>query len=208
MAASFSVLLLNVFCSLVSSLYFHIGDGEQKCFIEEIPDETTLIGYYRIQWYDQQREREPMDAQDLSVFVQVKDPDDMMVLSRVCNAEGSFTFMSQTPGQHHICLHSASSPFSLFSSGGILTVHLDIRIGEHTNNYTQIEAEEKLSKLQLRVRQLAAQVEHIQKGLDYYRLQERHWLKVDHNIHVLLFWWSFVRSLYVVVIIIWFTKSW
>ena len=39
-----SVLLLNVFYSTVSSLYFHIGETEKKCFIEEIPDETMIIG--------------------------------------------------------------------------------------------------------------------------------------------------------------------
>lgn len=27
-----------------SALYFHIGETERKCFIEEIPDETTVIG--------------------------------------------------------------------------------------------------------------------------------------------------------------------
>lgn len=40
----FSVLLLNVYYTFVSSLYFHIGETEKKCFIEEIPDETMIIG--------------------------------------------------------------------------------------------------------------------------------------------------------------------
>lgn len=26
------------------ALYFHIGETEKKCFIEEIPDETMVIG--------------------------------------------------------------------------------------------------------------------------------------------------------------------
>lgn len=29
-----------------SALYFHIGETERKCFIEEIPDETTVLGFY------------------------------------------------------------------------------------------------------------------------------------------------------------------
>lgn len=37
-------LFLNVCGSLVSALYFHIGETEKKCFIEEIPDETMIIG--------------------------------------------------------------------------------------------------------------------------------------------------------------------
>lgn len=29
------------------ALYFHIGETEKKCFIEEIPDETMVIGELR-----------------------------------------------------------------------------------------------------------------------------------------------------------------
>lgn len=27
-----------------TGLYFHIAETERKCFIEEIPDETTVLG--------------------------------------------------------------------------------------------------------------------------------------------------------------------
>ena len=40
-------------------------------------------------------------------------------------------------------------------------VHLDIDIGEHAINYQQISAREKLTELQLRVRQLLDQVEQM-----------------------------------------------
>lgn len=39
-----SVLFLFLFLDLTSALYFHIAEGERKCFIEEIPDDTTVIG--------------------------------------------------------------------------------------------------------------------------------------------------------------------
>lgn len=41
-----SILAGYIFVSLPlsSGLYFHIGETERKCFIEEIPDETTVIG--------------------------------------------------------------------------------------------------------------------------------------------------------------------
>ena len=32
---------------LSSGLYFHIGETERKCFIEEIPDETMVTGRIR-----------------------------------------------------------------------------------------------------------------------------------------------------------------
>lgn len=30
--------------SLCQGLYFHIGETEQKCFIEEVPSETMIVG--------------------------------------------------------------------------------------------------------------------------------------------------------------------
>jgi hypothetical protein len=39
-----SILPLFFLLNLSSALYFHIAEGERKCFIEEIPDDTTVIG--------------------------------------------------------------------------------------------------------------------------------------------------------------------
>lgn len=42
---AYTTLLL---CTLnsVFGLYFHIAETERKCFIEEVPDETTVMGKY------------------------------------------------------------------------------------------------------------------------------------------------------------------
>jgi len=37
------VILLSFVC-LSSGLYFHIGETEKKCFIEDIPDDTMVVG--------------------------------------------------------------------------------------------------------------------------------------------------------------------
>ena len=49
-------------------------------------------------------------------------------------------------------------------------VHLDIQVGEHANDYQQIAAKDKLTELQLRVRQLLDQVEQITKEQNYQRV--------------------------------------
>ena len=40
------VALVASLVSICSGLYFHIAETERKCFIEEIPDETTVIGEF------------------------------------------------------------------------------------------------------------------------------------------------------------------
>lgn len=51
-------------------------------------------------------------------------------------------------------------------------VHLDIQVGEHANNYAEIAAKDKLTELQLRVRQLVEQVDQIQKEQNYQRVSK------------------------------------
>lgn len=39
-----SLPLLMLCVSLCQGLYFHIAETEQKCFIEEVPSETMIVG--------------------------------------------------------------------------------------------------------------------------------------------------------------------
>lgn len=40
-------LCLAVCATLVNGLYFHISETEEKCFIEEVPSETMIVGKSR-----------------------------------------------------------------------------------------------------------------------------------------------------------------
>jgi len=44
MALSFVFTLFLSFVCYSYALYFHIGETEKKCFIEDIPDETMVVG--------------------------------------------------------------------------------------------------------------------------------------------------------------------
>ena len=48
---------------------------------------------------------------------------------------------------------------------------MDIQVGEHAVDYSQIQAKDKLSELQLRIRQLLDQVEQITKEQNYQRVR-------------------------------------
>ena len=50
-------------------------------------------------------------------------------------------------------------------------MHLDIQVGEHAIDYANVAQKEKLSELQLRVRQLLDQVEQITKEQNYQRVR-------------------------------------
>ncbi|XDB52226.1 hypothetical protein AB1E18_005769 [Capra hircus] len=81
---------------------------------------------------------------------------------------GSFTFTSQSPGEHEVCLYLKSTRFALFYDGK-LAIHLDMQLGEHTNDYMELAANDKLTLLHLRIQQLVEQVEKVQEEQEYQR---------------------------------------
>nr|KAF6419572.1 transmembrane p24 trafficking protein 4 [Rousettus aegyptiacus] len=93
-----ALLLLALCAAGARGLYFHIGETEKRCFIEEIPDETMVIGNYRTQMWDKQKEVFLPSTPGLGMHVEVKDPEGKVVLSRQYGSEGRFTFTSHTPG--------------------------------------------------------------------------------------------------------------
>jgi len=197
-----SFFLLICCLSAVSGLYFHIGETERKCFIEEIPDETMVVGHYKAQVFEPRLNdfvNMPTNS-NLGVHVSVQDPDLRSVMSRTYAAEGRFTFTSHTAGEHIICLHSNSSAWF---GGGQLRVHLDIQVGEHANDYQQIAAKDKLTELQLRVRQLLDQVEQITKEQNYQRYREERFRQTSESTNQRVLWWSIAQTLILLVTGFW-----
>lgn len=47
-----TIFSLFLILDFTSALYFHIAEGERKCFIEEIPDDTTVIGNNSFSFYN------------------------------------------------------------------------------------------------------------------------------------------------------------
>ncbi|XP_078711583.1 transmembrane emp24 domain-containing protein 4-like [Lampetra fluviatilis] len=194
--------LLLAVVDVSTALYFHIGETEKKCFIEEIPDETMVIGNYKTQLWDKNKQEFLPSTPGLGMHVEVKDPDGKIILSKQYSSEGRFTFTSHTPGEHQICLHSNSTKIALFA-GGRLRVHLDIQVGEHANDYSEIAAKDKLTELQLRVRQLLDQVEQIQKEQNYQRYREERFRQTSESTNQRVLWWSIAQTLILIATGIW-----
>lgn len=93
----------------LNSLYFHIRETERKCFIEEIPDDTLVIGKYKVELHDAASGTYLPSSSGIGMHVEVKDPQEKVILSKLYTSEGRFTFTSQSPGEHVICLYSNST---------------------------------------------------------------------------------------------------
>jgi len=193
------ILLVAYWTRTTAALYFHIGETERKCFIEEIPDETMVMGRYKVQLYDPNTKGYG-DYPNIGMHVEAKDPDEKVILSKLYTSEGMFTFTSHSPGEHMICLYSNSSAWF---SGAQLRVHLDIQVGEHTQDYQQIATKDKLNELQLRVRQLMDQVEQITKEQNYQRYREERFRQTSESTNSRVLWWSIGQTVVLVLTGVW-----
>ncbi len=127
-----------------------------------------MIGKYKVQIFDKEANDYLPTPHGIGMHVEVKDPEQKVVLSKLYSAEGRFSFTTHMPGEHVICLYSNSTAWF---GGGNLRVHLDIEVGEHAVDYNELAGKEKLTELQLRVRQLLDQVDQISKEQNYQRVR-------------------------------------
>lgn len=194
---AFSLSLLPMY---IYGLYFHISETERKCFIEEIPDETLVVGNYKCQLHDPKTGGFMPSSPGIGMHVEVRDPDDKVIMSKVYSSEGRFTFTSYAPGEHVICLYSNSSKWF---SGSQLRVHLDLQVGEHAIDYGNVVQKDKLTELQLRVRQLLDQVEQITKEQNYQRYREERFRLTSDSTSQRVLWWSVCQTSVLVILGIW-----
>jgi len=195
-----SLVIFSFMLNYVTGLYFHLSEGERKCFIEEVPADTMVTTHYKIELYDSRSGGFAPPTLGIGMHVEVKDPDDKEILSRVYSAEGKFPFTSHTPGEHVICLYSNTSQWF---SGSQLRVHFDIQVGEHAVDYAQVAQKEKLTELQLRIRQLLNQVDQITKEQNYQRYREERFRQTSESTNKRVLWWSLAQVIVLVAMGFW-----
>jgi len=185
------------------AIYFHIQEGERKCFIEEIPDDTLVLSNYKVQLFDPNTNGFMPSSPGVGMHVEVHDPDNKLVLSKLYAHEGKFSFTSHTSGEHVICLYSNSTSWF---AGAQLRVHLDIKVGEDAVDYANVAKKEKLSELQLRVRQLLDQAEQITKEQNYQRYREERFRNTSEETNSRVLWWSLAQTIILLSMGLWQMK--
>ncbi|XP_065185236.1 transmembrane emp24 domain-containing protein eca-like [Sycon ciliatum] len=195
------LMVLVLLAQASSALYFHILEtSHPKCFIEEIPDETLVVGKYKTQAWDDASNTFLPSSPGIGMHVVVTDPSQKTLMSKFYSSEGKFSFTSHSPGEHTICLQTNSTKWT---SGKKLRVHLDIEVGEQAVDYAQVAAREKLTELQLRVRQLLDQVEQISKEQNYQRFREEQFRSTSESTNSRVLWWSLAQTAILLVLGYW-----
>ncbi|GBN53884.1 Transmembrane emp24 domain-containing protein 9 [Araneus ventricosus] len=201
----FLTVLLMV--SKTEAFYFYLKEGDEKCFIRELPDKTLLIAHYRCRTFSKESEKEKnsvqVSSQENRMMVEVLNPRNKIVLSREYRSEGSFSITSHEPGEHTICMHTKDFK----SSGRTLKIDLDIQVGEHTINYTAVAKKQKLSEMQTKLKQLNEKAAEIIKELNYQRYREEMFRESTETISRRILMWSVAQTVVLIMVGVWQVQS-
>jgi hypothetical protein len=195
-------LILSTFCILiyfnsVLSVFFHIAEGEEKCFLEDVPADVLISAKYRLQLFDPNQKDFVESPLGLGVHVTVRDPEGQHLLSRVYSAEGHVTFTSTIAGEHQLCMRSNTSA-GWFGRSSMFRLHLTLEMGEAGESGEKTK--EKLGELDYRLRELLDKVQMISKEQDYQRSREERFRATSESTNRRVIFWAFTQTLLLVAI--------
>ncbi|KAI2640310.1 emp24/gp25L/p24 family/GOLD [Xylaria nigripes] len=171
-----AILPLLSLSAVAQALYFFIDDKQPKCFYEELPKGTLVVGHYNAEeWDDNTRSWAKHDGINIFISVDEVFDNNHRVVSQRGSESGRFTFTAHEAGDHRICFTPTSSSgrqnwMNAASPNGGIKLTLDLAIGESS----EIESSDKgkLQDISQRVKDLNSRLHDIRREQIFQRERE------------------------------------
>ncbi|KOS20182.1 Protein ERP1 [Escovopsis weberi] len=162
--------------SAAQALYFYMDASTQKCFYEELPKDTLVVGHYTAEeWDDGLNAWKQHNGINIYISIVETFNNDHQVLSQRGSSSGQFTLSAHEAGDHKICFVPSSSSgrkgwLSASSPNGGIKLSLDLVIGESN----QIHSDDKgaIDDLTTRIKDLNAKLGDIRREQVFQRERE------------------------------------
>ncbi|GAA5924352.1 hypothetical protein JCM1841_001367 [Sporobolomyces salmonicolor] len=174
-----------------NALYFYLNAGENRCFLEELPKDTIVVGHYKAEeWQESSKSYVVNDQLGIQIVVAEVESGDKVVNTRGL-PQGKFTFTSHEAGDHTICLRSNYTG-GWFSTPSV-RMHLDIAVGE-----AKVDEEgerEHVKDLASKVRDLNSRLADIRREQQFQREREAEFRALSERTNSRAVWWSLFQLL-------------
>eukprot|EP00343_Euplotes_focardii_P010313 CAMPEP_0205827260 /NCGR_PEP_ID=MMETSP0206-20130828/31408_1 /ASSEMBLY_ACC=CAM_ASM_000279 /TAXON_ID=36767 /ORGANISM="Euplotes focardii, Strain TN1" /LENGTH=224 /DNA_ID=CAMNT_0053128001 /DNA_START=93 /DNA_END=767 /DNA_ORIENTATION=+ len=203
LAALCCVLLL---VAEAQGLFFYLKEGQSKCFIEDLPASTLVVGEFAGSDIEatptgEHQPRKDAAAQPLALSVVVKEPDGGILVDNIYPASGRVAFTSRIAGEHVVCFKTSSTRW--FGAGSV-KLELDLQTGaDAMNDYDDIKQMEQLTELEVAVRRLNDRVVELRRGQSFFRNREELLRNSSELANTNVMWFSFLQTLILVVSGVW-----
>ncbi|OAA42104.1 ERP1 protein precursor [Metarhizium rileyi] len=202
-----ALLPLLSLASAAQALYFFVDGATSKCFFEELPKDTLVVGHYSAEEYDD-RVNSWQQHNGISIYISVEEVFDNnhRIVSQRGSASGRFTFTAHEAGDHKICFSPSSTSgrsswLSAQSPNGGIKMKLDLVIGETG----QIESsdKDKLQDIASRVKDLNARLHDIRREQVFQREREADFRDQSESTNSRVIRWIIIQLIVIGVTCAW-----
>lgn len=172
------------------ALYFYVSEGAERCFIEEVPAETLIVGTYScpdvVPWGG-------AGFTGVGVGLTVLDPARNAVLAKALEPAGRFALTTAGGGEYSLCFATNASRWQ---SGGGRRYRLDLSlaVGETGVDYAEVAKREHLSELEVEMRRLNDKLKDLTKEQLYQRERELAFRATSESTAARVKWWSLFQT--------------
>ncbi|KAF1809943.1 hypothetical protein P152DRAFT_402501 [Eremomyces bilateralis CBS 781.70] len=193
-----SYLLFAILILPSHALHFFIDSAGPKCFYEELPKDTMVVGDYKAERFSEQTGKYEIDNH-MKVYISVEEvfDNDHRIVSQHGDAKGRFTFSAADSGDHRLCfVPTPASIAGSWLSGGHpdnkgIKFTLDMVIGETS----AIESNDKgkLQDIVTRVRDLNGRLQDIRREQVFQRERESEFRDQSESTNAKVVKWTLVQ---------------
>lgn len=192
--------LVLVLTALPSSgLYILIQEGHQRCFLEEVPPSTLVVGTYENLDYhvlESTPTQHVRNGETPRIVVSMLDPQGLTLASHMTTQTGKFSFTSQVGGEHLICVKS-EPPTRL---GRTFRFSFEVEAGDRAIDYSNVAKQEHLSAIEVEIRKLNDIISGVRQEQDYQRKREEQFRDATEGVNSKVVWWSMIQLVVLIVV--------
>lgn len=179
-----------------SALYFYIDGSSPKCFFEELPKDTLVVGQFKAEEYVPNAAAYT-DNNELALLITVDETfdNDHRIVSQKGGNKGRFTFTAADSGEHRICFWASHQTNTGWfnSHANEVRLHLDLAIGETS----EIESrdKDKLADIVQRVKDLSGRLQDIRREQVFQREREAEFRDQSESTNSRVVKWTLLQLL-------------
>ncbi|KAI9835550.1 MAG: hypothetical protein M1819_002001 [Sarea resinae] len=196
LASTLCLILLTTLILPANALYFYLDVSTPKCFFEELPKDTLVVGHYSTEELDAQTSSYSPNPQT-GVYISVDETfdNDHRVVSNRGLSKGRFTFSAADSGEHKICFTASSPNQGGWLSGGApqnaVRMTLDLAIGETSD----IESTDKgkIQDIVQKVKDLNGRLQDIRREQVFQREREAEFRDQSESTNTRVVRWTLIQ---------------
>jgi len=203
-------IFLTLLCVLlvipnIKALNFLLEQGTEKCFLEEIPQDTVGVIKYSSKEEDAISHRGPKVAgggggnnikfpgvKETSFYIY--SPNGDIIITRYAQLEAKVEFTAYQAGEYRICWSSNRTSFAkFFGSKSITEISFNFKTGDAANDYVAIATADDLNNMELNVRKLNDKIRSIISEQNFQRKAEEDFRDVSEYTCSRIVWYSILE---------------